>query len=262
MHSLAQALHWLVEGSHWHGTEGIPARTFEHVQISVTSGAQHANSNRCIACTAVGNGGDGFELDGISTWTFIGTDSENNGGYNFNFPGTMPTTEISVLGGDFEGAALADFNFGGINVSKNSFIGMNVGSQARFAGSPYTGFGNLWWPGNSPSQLALLNGSMLDLPIGEASGTTFPSLWIRDTENPWAVTDIFRISRTGTGQGNIALATDNYPLRIGGTLTVTKNEVIGGNLTVKGVINKGADHFKIDHPLDPAHKFLSHSVID
>src|SRR5436309_13442384 len=37
MHSLAQALHWLVEGSHWHGTEGIPARTFEHVQISVTS---------------------------------------------------------------------------------------------------------------------------------------------------------------------------------------------------------------------------------
>jgi len=46
------------------------------------------------------------------------------------------------------------------------------------------------------------------------------------------------------------------------TLTVTKNEVIGGNLTVKGVINKGADHFKIDHPLDPAHKFLSHSVIE
>ena len=225
--------------------------------------ALRANSNRCIACTAVGNGGDGFQIDGVTTWTFLGTDAENNGAYNFNFPGTMQTSEISVFGGDFEGAALADFNFGGgINVSKNCFLGMNVGSNSPFAGSPHQGLANLWWPGNSPAQLTLANGALIDLPVGEGSGTTIPSLWVRDTENGWAASDIFRISRTAPGQGSIALATDNYPLTIGGTLTVSENEIVSGNLTVKGVINKGADNFRIDHPLDPAHKFLSHSVIE
>jgi|GEM_PF-6692510 hypothetical protein len=37
---------------------------------------------------------------------------------------------------------------------------------------------------------------------------------------------------------------------------------INGNLYVNGAIYKGADYFKIDHPLDPENKYLSHSVVE
>lgn len=35
-----------------------------------------------------------------------------------------------------------------------------------------------------------------------------------------------------------------------------------GNLTVKGNVSKGGGSFKIDHPLDPANKYLSHSFVE
>jgi len=42
----------------------------------------------------------------------------------------------------------------------------------------------------------------------------------------------------------------------GGNVTVT------GNLNVYGTINKSAVGFKIDHPQDPAHKYLMHSCVE
>jgi hypothetical protein len=35
-----------------------------------------------------------------------------------------------------------------------------------------------------------------------------------------------------------------------------------GNVTVTGTLYKGAGAFKIDHPLDPAHKYLQHSFVE
>jgi hypothetical protein len=35
-----------------------------------------------------------------------------------------------------------------------------------------------------------------------------------------------------------------------------------GNLTVTGKVTKGSGSFKIDHPLDPANKYLSHSFVE
>ena len=37
---------------------------------------------------------------------------------------------------------------------------------------------------------------------------------------------------------------------------------VQGNLHVTGTITKGTNNFKIDHPLDPANKYLSHSVVE
>jgi hypothetical protein len=39
------------------------------------------------------------------------------------------------------------------------------------------------------------------------------------------------------------------------------NNTITGNLNVTGVLSKGGGSFKIDHPLDPANKFLDHSFV-
>jgi hypothetical protein len=40
------------------------------------------------------------------------------------------------------------------------------------------------------------------------------------------------------------------------------NVYIGGNCNVSGVLTKGGGSFKIDHPLDPENKFLSHSFVE
>jgi hypothetical protein len=40
------------------------------------------------------------------------------------------------------------------------------------------------------------------------------------------------------------------------------NGVYAGNLTVTGKLVKGSGSFKIDHPLDPANKYLSHSFVE
>src|ERR671925_465421 len=40
------------------------------------------------------------------------------------------------------------------------------------------------------------------------------------------------------------------------------NVRITGNLTITGTLQKGGGSFKIDHPLDPANKYLSHSFVE
>jgi hypothetical protein len=38
--------------------------------------------------------------------------------------------------------------------------------------------------------------------------------------------------------------------------------LLEGNVTVTGTLHKGGGSFKIDHPLDPANKYLSHSFVE
>jgi len=40
------------------------------------------------------------------------------------------------------------------------------------------------------------------------------------------------------------------------------NGTFAGNLNVTGKVTKGSGSFKIDHPLDPANKYLSHSFVE
>ena len=54
---------------------------------------------------------------------------------------------------------------------------------------------------------------------------------------------------------------------IGGSTTVftvdaSGNGTFAGNLDVTGKLTKGSGSFKIDHPLDPANKYLSHSFVE
>jgi trimeric autotransporter adhesin len=47
-----------------------------------------------------------------------------------------------------------------------------------------------------------------------------------------------------------------------GTGNFLNNVTMGGNLNVTGTLTKGAGTFKIDHPLDPGNKYLSHSFVE
>jgi hypothetical protein len=73
----------------------------------------------------------------------------------------------------------------------------------------------------------------------------------------------------GDGGGKIAVYgyasgegtnTGIYGRAVGGT---TNNAgVFSGNVNVIGTLSKSAGSFKIDHPLDPANKYLSHSFVE
>ena len=59
-----------------------------------------------------------------------------------------------------------------------------------------------------------------------------------------------------TANIGIGTTTPQYPLDVHGDAKVT------GNLNVTGTLSKGSGTFKIDHPLDPANKYLYHSFVE
>jgi hypothetical protein len=61
-----------------------------------------------------------------------------------------------------------------------------------------------------------------------------------------------------TGQGTVVCG----DLTSVGSFQANGSVNFGGNLTVGGTLAKKAGAFKIDHPLDPTHKYLSHSFVE
>jgi hypothetical protein len=62
---------------------------------------------------------------------------------------------------------------------------------------------------------------------------------------------------TGGGTAMVATATGSGIAGLfNGSVKVT------GNLTVAGTVSKGGGSFRIDHPLDPEHKYLYHSFVE
>ncbi len=66
---------------------------------------------------------------------------------------------------------------------------------------------------------------------------------------------------SGAGPGGIGLlAQGGSP---GGSAALLVGNVsASANLSVTGTLSKGGGSFRIDHPLDPAHKYLSHSFVE
>jgi len=80
---------------------------------------------------------------------------------------------------------------------------------------------------------------------------------------------IFRANRNGNMNINRLRVSSNlsqnsipYDLTVEGTSGFTGNVTITGNLNVTGSISKGSGTFRIDHPLDPANKYLVHSFVE
>ncbi len=53
-----------------------------------------------------------------------------------------------------------------------------------------------------------------------------------------------------------------HPGSDGVALAVTGKSIFEGNVIVNGTLTKSSGSFRIDHPLDPEHKFLSHSFVE
>ena len=67
------------------------------------------------------------------------------------------------------------------------------------------------------------------------------------------------VSANATGGGTALVATATGS---GSAGLFTGNVKITGNLSVSGTVSKGGGSFRIDHPLDPEHKYLYHSFVE
>src|SRR5579863_1963413 len=65
-----------------------------------------------------------------------------------------------------------------------------------------------------------------------------------------------------SGSGLILQGTSGSNFTTVFTVDASGNGSFAGNLNVKGTLTKGGGSFKIDHPLDPANKYLSHSFVE
>jgi trimeric autotransporter adhesin len=168
--------------------------------------------------------------------------------------GTASTTQGAAAVNGYESATAGQVYGvnGGTNSSTNGAAGVN-GFEGATSGQVYGVIGST----NSP------NGSGV---IGGNNATSGYAFGVQG----------FTASSTGIGvQGNNNATGAGASLAAGSTLI---NAFVGnsgkfnvdysgdgffaGNLNVTGKLTKGSGSFKIDHPLDPANKYLSHSFVE
>jgi trimeric autotransporter adhesin len=95
--------------------------------------------------------------------------------------------------------------------------------------------------------------------VGYASATSGLAIGVTGaTNSPAGVGGVF----TNLAGGKSAVLIGNGPNTQVFIVDASGNGNFAGNLNVTGKLTKGSGSFKIDHPLDPANKYLSHSFVE
>lgn len=143
-----------------------------------------------------------------------------------------------------------------------------VGVQAKHNGA--AGSGAALDATAGPNVAIRATSSALGIKVA-ASGTgtgievdtqTGPGLWVTAPGNH-AIAGI-----SGSGIGIIGNSNTNWSGQflhdtyVGGDFQVWGNQYVAGYLDVDGTLTKGGGAFRIDHPLDPAGKYLQHSFVE
>ena len=205
--------------------------------------------------------------DGIKRYAVRGL-SERGGygvigrsvGYSYS------NSKIGVLGESDSGVGVEGFSSSGVGMWGSSYSGLAV------IGISYTGAAVM---GSSNSNFGVWGGSLDYIGVSGASDTS---------------TGVDGISRSGDGVVGQSLGIKTYGVRgrcdngygvyggskIGygvvgfsnsgyGVMGFTHSgyaAYLGGNVVITGNLQKGGGSFKIDHPLDPANKYLHHSFVE
>jgi trimeric autotransporter adhesin len=96
--------------------------------------------------------------------------------------------------------------------------------------------------------------------FGNATATSGPTIGVRGVAaSPAGAAGVFLNLSGGTSQVLLGQAANFATIF---TVDASGNGFYAGNLNVTGKLTKGSGSFKIDHPLDPANKYLSHSFVE
>jgi hypothetical protein len=96
--------------------------------------------------------------------------------------------------------------------------------------------------------------------FGNATATSGPTIGVRGVAtSPAGAAGVFLNLSGGASQVLVGQGANFAQVF---TVDASGNGFYAGNLNVTGKLTKGSGSFKIDHPLDPANKYLSHSFVE
>ncbi|MFT4696186.1 MAG: hypothetical protein ACI8RY_001357 [Urechidicola sp.] len=208
----------------------VPYALYSKISGSSTPGpAGPTGSPGPTGPTGASGGGD-------TTWLKTGNNIYNNNfGYNVGIGTNAPLSMLSISDTN------ADMRIGYPNSYNNANSGV-LSFEERI--SDPLGCGLLFQHNGFENRLFIMgrcptNDTIASFPRSSSSGTN--------------INGRLRV-------GDLSLATN--PLSVSGNSDFSGNVTITGNLNVTGSISKGSGTFKIDHPLDPANKYLIHSFVE
>lgn len=208
--------------------------------------------------TGVGANGGCWIVFGGSNNTFVGANTGSGGIewlYNstaLGFGALVGTPGATLSNGTAIGAyaQVAQAN----SMVLGSINGVNGATADTAVGIGTTTPFNTPLGGSPATKLNIVGNSNIWVPLVVQSSSTFGT-WI-DLNNTssggknWAI--LAAGPANGEGAGNLAVTS----LGAGGTI------ILEGNVQVTGTLSKGGGSFQIDHPLDPANKYLYHSFVE
>jgi len=217
-------------GSAIEATGGVGGGPFANVSGAGVKTTGGASSNGIGGAGVEAHGGAGFNGG-------AGVEGHGGDGLNGNFGGVGVVgfgglnsgVGVSAFGGDNNTGFAAGI---GLLVRGGQATGFRGGQGASITGGAVTGSGE--------------GGVGLDLSGGDANG-------------PGNISGAGLVVRAGTpfngaSRGFAALFADR--------VSMDTDLFVGGSVTIRGNVAKGSGSFKIDHPLDPENKYLSHSFVE
>ncbi len=161
-----------------------------------------------------------------------------------------------------EGVSYTDIGVHGYTESGKGIYGQAISSGTGVSGDSQSGRGV---QGGSQSGTGVygrsLAASVIDAGVyGEGGGSGSIGV-IGESSNGTTPTGVYGVSSNATGFGVYARnnsATTGWALAAEGTRAAN----LAGNVQVLGTLSKAAGSFMIDHPLDPANKYLYHSFVE
>lgn len=174
-------------------------------------------------------------------------------------PGTITgvTAGNGLTGGGTSGSVSLAANYGG------------NGSLTTLSRSDHTHAGQLWSTasGNTltlQTTSTLFSSSALEADVINTTSQAAAIFAQTLSTNSNSAAVVGQASGNGAAAGllGIGLGNGSYAVLASAQGTGSYAGVFSGNVVVTGTLSKGAGSFKIDHPLDPANKYLYHSFVE
>jgi hypothetical protein len=230
------------------GTVGIGTTTITTgtaLEVNGTARFDGTGNNYFAGKVGIGTTTPSANLQVIGTATIGGFATFNSGGV-FSSSGLYSGLFINTGGGDLIDAATSTTQC----ETHCAFTVSSAGNLSALGNASITGgltAGTLYSLGDANITGTLTAGTLSVSGNASAANLVTGTLSVNGSGNS-RIPNLFVVTLTGDGTG--------------GLLSVVNNVSMNQNLNVHGTITKGGGSFKIDHPLDPANKYLSHSFVE
>jgi hypothetical protein len=238
--------------------------------FTLASSAQSQSTSNTTAANDSGAVHGSGAANFIPRWTsarYQGNSILYQNGSNLGVGTTSPQTTLDVAGTtqtalQASTSTTLDYNYAiqghAYSTTGNAYgvagDTMTTGFGAGVAGAAWatsgTAFGGFF-------QVASPDGAAMFAYSSATSG--YPVAVTGQTESPTGVAGAFKAH---SGSGLLLLGQSGPTFTNVFSVDASGNGFYAGNLTVNGTVSKGGGSFKIDDPIDPANKTLSHSFVE